>query len=103
MKAVSINLYDAVFFLQQCTGVLLEDRFVDPVLYKLEEDPENEFVTLEWDEIDETTGNPSFVQVGFKEGDNETAELCGCFLTLMDDTGKERTLTLLQEWHPLFK
>lgn len=99
----TIELYDAVYFLRQCKGVLLEGRFVEPILHELEEDSENEFLTLEWDEIDEDDEKPVFVQVGFKEGGNWTAKLDGCTLILVNDVGEEEHLTLLQEWHPLIK
>lgn len=98
-----IDLYDAVYFLRQCKGVLLEGRFVEPILHELEEEDDNEFLTLEWDDIDEEEGKPYFVQVGFKEGGNWTAGLDGSTLILTNDCGEEERLTLLQEWHPLYK
>lgn len=103
MKSTSVNIYDVAFFARQCTGVLLGDRFVRPIFHELLDDPENEFLTLEWDEISDPDGRVSFVQVGFKEGDNENVSLQGSLLLLTDDTGEERALTLLQEWHPLVK
>lgn len=99
----TIELYDVVYFLRQCKGILLGDVFVEPILYELEDDPENEFLTLEWDDIDEDDAKPVFVQVGFKEGGNWTAKLDGCTLILVNDVGVEEHLTLLQEWHPIIK
>ena len=96
----TIELYEAVYFLRQCKGILLEGRFVEPILHELEEEDDNEFLTLEWDGIDEDEGEPYFVQVGFVEGNNSVAILDGCTLFLINDCGEEERLTLLREWHP---
>lgn len=98
-----LDLYDAVYFLRQSKGILLRGKLVEVFLYELEDDPENEFLTLEWDDINEDERKPCFEQVGFKEGDNENVTLEGCTLVLKNDCGKEERLTLLQEWHPLIK
>jgi hypothetical protein len=97
----SLQLYDAYYFLKQCTGVLLEGRFVQPLLSEIEDNYESEFLVLEWDDFQE--GQELIVSVGFKEGDNQTIGLEGSKLLLINSDGEEEELTLLQEWHPLVK
>ena len=97
----SLQLYDAYYFLKQCTGVLLEGRFVEPLLSEIEDNYESEFLVLEWEDTQD--GQELIVSVGFKEGDNQTIGLEGCKLFLTNSDGEEEELTLLQEWHPLVK
>jgi hypothetical protein len=97
----SLQLYDAYFFLKQCTGVLLEERFIIPLLSEIEDNYESEFLLLEWEDFQD--GQEVIVSVGFKEGDNQTIGLNGSTLILTNSDGEEEELTLLQEWHPLVK
>ena len=97
----SLHLYDACYYLRQCTGILIEERFVKPILAELQDDYESEFLTLEWE--DYQNGQELLVSVGFKEGDNQTIGLQGSKLILTNSEGEEEELTLLQEWHPLVK
>ncbi len=97
----TLQLYDAYYFLKQCTGVLLEGRFIEPLLYEIEDEYESEFLVLEWE--DHQDGQEVVVSVGFKEGDNQSIGLEGSTLTLVNSDGEQEELTLLQEWHPLVK
>lgn len=97
----SLHLYDAYYFLKQCPGVLLEGRFIEPLVSEIEDNYESEFLILEWEDFQD--GQEVVVSVGFKEGDNQTIGLEGSTLTLTNSDGEEEELTLLQEWHPLVK
>ena len=97
----SLELYDAYYFLKQCKGVLLEGRFVEPILYEIEDDYENEFLVLQWDQ--EYDGEMYTVEVSFKEGDNQAVGLKGSTLVLTNSEGEEEELVLLKEWDPDIK
>jgi|LauGreDrversion4_2_1035121.scaffolds.fasta_scaffold410074_1 hypothetical protein len=95
----SLQLYDAYYYLKRCTGVLLEGRFLEPLLSEIEDDYESEFLLLEWEDFQD--GQEVIVSVGFKEGDNQTIGLDGSTLILTNSDGEEEELTLLMEWDPL--
>ena len=97
----TLELYDAYYFLSRCAGLLLEGRFVEPFLSEIEDNYENEFLVLQWEQ--EYEGVLHTVEVGFKEGDNQTIGLEGATMVLTNTEGEEEELTLLQEWHPLIK
>ena len=102
----TLQLYDAYYFLSRCAGLLLEGRYIEPILSEIEDDYENEFLVLSWEErveVEEDIFQTSIVEVSFKEGDNQTIGLEGCTLTLTNSEGDDEELTLLQEWHPLVK
>ena len=101
----NLNLYDAVYFLRQCAGILLEGRYIKPTLLELSEtgDPNNEWLHLTWDEVDEEYGEVDQILVPFTEGDNDEVHLNGCTLILTNTSGEKEELTLLREWHPLLK
>lgn len=98
----TLELYDAYYFLKQCAGVLLEGRFLEPILNEIEDDYSKEFLILSWEDLGED-GEACLVEVAFKEGDNQTIGLSGSTLHLTNSDGEEEELTLLQEWHPLIK
>lgn len=93
-----IPLHDAVHIIRQCTGVLLEGRYLEPHLLEIEDDYSNEWMTLQWEEVycDEELD----VVVAFTEGDNQRVLLEGSTLTLVNSDGDEEELTLLREWEP---
>jgi hypothetical protein len=93
-----ILLHDAIHLLRQCSGVLLEGRYLEPHLHETEDEDTNEFLSLQWDE--EYDGDELEVLVSFKEGDNIKVPLEGSQLTLVNSDGEEETLTLLREWIP---
>jgi hypothetical protein len=94
----TISLEDARYFLSQCTGVLLEGRFIEPTVFDIEEDYANEWLVLQWDDAEgEEYGT---VSLGFLEGDNQTVLLEGSVMTLIAEDGEEEELTLLREWKP---
>lgn len=97
----TIQLYDAYYFLNNCAGLLLEGRLVEPILSEIEDDYENEFLVLQWEQ--EHEGVLHTVEVAFKEKDNQTVGLDGATLTLINTEGEEEDITLLREWHPLTK
>lgn len=101
--AKTISVYDTYYFLKQCSGVMLEGRWIEPRLYEIEDEESNIFAELEWEEYDEETKEMVTVLVSFFEGDNENVTLNGSKITLMNDAGQEEELTLLQEWYPLTK
>lgn len=94
----TVHLYDAVFFLRQCSGVLLEGRFVSPTVYEIQDEASNEFLVLEWEEIHDE--ELVVISVGFREGDNQSVELDGSILVLINSEGEEEELVLLKEWFP---
>lgn len=93
-----ILLHDAYHLIRQCTGVLLEGRFVEPHLFDIEDDYSNEWMTLEW--VEEYDGEELDVVVAFKEGDNQKVVLDGSSLILVNSDGEEEELVLLREWVP---
>jgi hypothetical protein len=93
-----ILLHDAIHLLRQCSGVLLEGRYIEPHLHETEDENSNEFLSLQWQE--EFEGEVLDVVVSFNEGDNIKVPLEGSELTLVSTEGEEETLTLLREWIP---
>jgi hypothetical protein len=93
-----ITLQDAYYFLRQCTGVLLEGRFIEPSLLEIEDDYSNEWMCLHWEE--EYDGEELDVVVSFNEEDNQKCILNGSTLVLVNTDGEEEELTLLREWSP---
>ena len=94
----TISLEDARYFLSQSVGVLLEGRFVEPIVFEIENDYANEWLVLQWDEIEE--GQESIVSISFLEGDNQTVLLEGSRMTIIAEDGEEEELILLKEWIP---
>jgi hypothetical protein len=97
MKA-EIPLQDAYDLLRQCTGVLLEGRFIEPHLFDIEDDYSNEWLSLQW--VEEYRGEELDVIVSFTEGDNTKVILDGSSLILANSDGEEEELILLREWVP---
>ena len=94
----TIPIYEVAYYLRHCAGVLLEGRFLEPIVFEVEEDYTNEFLKLEWEELYE---NETYtVQISFNEGDNQSAALDGSTLILTNTEGEEEELTLLREWVP---
>lgn len=94
----TISLEDARYFLSQCIGVLLEGRYIEPTVFDIEHDYENEWLVLQWE--DKEGENEGIVSVSFLEGDNQTVLLEGSKMTLIAEDGIEEELTLLREWKP---
>jgi hypothetical protein len=92
-----IPLHDAIYLLRQCSGILLEGRYLEPHLYETD-DGSVEFMSLQWSE--EYEGDALDFVVSFNENDNIKVPLEGCELTLVNSDGEEETLTLLREWFP---
>ena len=92
-----IPLHDAIYLLRQCSGILLEGRYLEPHLYETD-DGSVEFMSLQWSE--EYEGDELDVVISFNEGDNIKVPFEGCELTLVNSDGEEETLTLLREWYP---
>lgn len=98
-KMNSISIDDARYYLSQCSGVLLEGRYIEPLVFEIENDYKNEWVVLEWDEQE---GNEEgTVSLSFLEGDNQTVLLEGTKMTLISEDGGEEEITLLKPWNPL--
>ena len=97
----TLELYDAYYYLSRCAGLLIEGRYVEPTLTEIEDNYENEFLVLQWEQ--EHEGVLHLVEVGFKERDNQTVGLEGATLILTNSDGEDEELTLLQEWHPIIK
>ena len=95
----TLELYDAVYFLNQCTAIVLEGRYIEPIVSEVEDDFENEFLVLQWEQ--EHEGLFYTVEVSFKEGDNQTIGIEGSKLFLTNSEGEEEEITLLREWRPL--
>jgi hypothetical protein len=96
-----ITLQDAYNYLRQCTGILLEGRFIEPSLLEIENDYSNEWLNLHWEEV--YRGEELDVLVAFNEEDNQKCILDGSTLILVNTDGEEEELTLLREWFPEVK
>ena len=101
MSPKTVTIYEAYYFLQQSVGILLEGRYLEPILFELDEDPAKEWLHLQWDDMHED--EMLVVHVAFNEGDNQWVTLKGSNLVLINTDGEEEEITLLQEWHPLVK
>ena len=98
MTKREISIQDAYYILRQCIGVMIEDRFVEPSIFDIEDDYSNEWLSLQWEE--EYRGEILDVVVAFTEGDNQKVLLEGSELTLVNTDGEEETLVLVREWIP---
>lgn len=95
----TLPLHEAFYLLKQCNGLLLEGRYIEPLLSEIEEDYESEFLILEWEDIQDN--QEAIVQVSFREGDNQNVGFNGkSTLYLTNTDGEEEELTLLKEWQP---
>ena len=93
-----ISIQDAYHILRQCIGVMLEDRFIEPSIFDIEDDYSNEWLSLQWEE--EYRGEILDVVVAFTEGDNKKVLLEGSEMTLVNTDGEEETIVLVREWIP---
>ena len=98
MTKREISIQDAYHILRQCIGVMIEDRFVEPSIFDIEDDYSSEWLTLQWEE--EYRGEILDVVVAFTEGDNQKVLLEGSEMTLVNTDGEEETLVLVREWIP---
>lgn len=96
---MDIPLHDAYYYLSQCKGVLIEDRFIEPIVYEIEEEYDNIWLYLEWETFTDE-GAPAIVTVCFNEKDNQNVLLEGSSLWLINTEGEEEELILLKEWDP---
>ena len=94
----SISLEDARYFLTQCNGILIENRYIEPTIFDLEQDYTNEWLVLEWE--DQEGLYEGIVSISFMEGDNQTVLLEGSKMTLTAEDGSQEEITLLKEWKP---
>ena len=92
----SIPLYTAYCFLQECRAIDLEGRLLEPHILTYEEESDNEFLVLQWDEMSEDDEQVSF-EVAFEEGDNQMVEIEGRKLYLVSTDGDQEELILLRE------
>jgi hypothetical protein len=93
-----ITLYEAWSFLRQSPVINLEGHYIEPVVYELEDDYKNEFLSLSWSEvIDEEELD---FCVTFAEGDNLKCLLEGNLITLVNTDGEEETIELFQKFYP---
>ena len=98
MTKREISIQDAYHILRQCIGVMLEDRFIEPSIFDIEDDYSNEWLSLQWEE--EYRGEILDVVVAFTEGDNKKVLLEGSEMTLVNTDGEEETIVLVREWIP---
>lgn len=91
----TIPLYNAYSMLHECGVIRLEGRFLEPYVLAYEDDPDNDFLVLQWE--DEHDGDTLLVEVAFKESDNQTVEIDGQKMVLMSIDGTEEELILLRE------
>ncbi len=92
-----ITLYEAYSILQQCVGVVVEGRLIEPTLLGYEDSLDHEFMCLSWEE--EYEEEDYLIEVVFLEGDNERVELDGCTMYLIGTDGEQEELTLLREYY----
>ncbi len=98
MSKKEIPLTKAFEILRQCAGVVLEERFLIPSLFEIEEDGENVWMSVHW--FEQYGEDELIVFVSFSEEDNKKVILDGCTLTVVNTDGEEEELTLLREWYP---
>jgi len=98
MNKKEITIQDAYHILRQCIGVMIEDRFVEPSIFDIEDDYSSEWLSLQWEE--EYRGEILDVVVAFTEGDNQKVLLEGSEMTLASTDGEEETIVLVREWIP---
>jgi hypothetical protein len=98
MSKRDISLKRAYDILRQCAGVLLEERYIEPTLFDLEDDGNNTWMNIHWTEI--YNGEEVYIVVSFIEDDNRTVILEGGVMTLVNSDGEEEELTLLREFIP---
>jgi hypothetical protein len=94
----AISLQDAHYFLSQSTGVLLEGRYIEPFVFEIEDNYDNEWLVLQWDEVE--GDQEGIVSISFLERDNQTVFIEGSKLILTAENGEEEEITLLREWKP---
>ena len=91
----SIPLYTAYCLLQESRAIDLEGRLLEPHILNYEDQSDNEFLILQWDEtVDDE--QVSF-EVAFEEGDNQMVEVDGRKLILVNTIGDQEELILLRE------
>lgn len=94
----TISIEDAHYYLSQCTGVLLEGRYIVPIVFDIEGDYDNEWLILEWEEFE---GKEEItVTISFLEKENQTILLEGSKMTLTTSDGDDEEIVLLREWKP---
>lgn len=91
----SISLHEAYNLLQQCRAVDIEGRIVEPILFECEEEDQNEFLILRWEEM--YKDEELIVEVIFEEGDNRMVEVDRRKLYLVSSDGAQEELILLKE------
>jgi len=85
-----ITLKEAYQILEDCSAVTIDDNaLVYPGLNELTGDPQEEFLSLNWEEEGEEYG------VHFLEGQNQNCTVSGCSLFLIDSEGEENQITIL--------
>jgi hypothetical protein len=91
--AKTISLADLYDLLTQCSVIELEGQYLEPQMYELTGEQENEFLCLSWTEVVE--GEEILIMLTFNEKDNQKAKLIGNTLILIsaEDKAKEE-LTL---------
>lgn len=99
---MDLYLEDAFYYLSQCDGVLLEGRFIWPVLYEIEDDYDNTWLVLEWEEFSDE-GEEATVTVSFNEKDNQTVWFEDGTMVLTNSDGEEEEIQLLKIWKPTTK
>lgn len=102
MAKKEITLQDAVKILNLCAGIMLDDRFIEPALFGIDnKDDSNEWMSLQWEE--EYRGENIDIFVSFTQEDNKKVIVEGSEMTLVNSEGEEETFTLLREWIPILK
>jgi hypothetical protein len=91
----SIPLYNAYSLLRECRAVVIDGKCVEPYNISYSEDPENEFLILQWEE--ELDDEMLSVEVSFREGDNQMVEVDKKVMLLVGQDGETEELILLKE------
>jgi len=98
MHKRDISLKQAYSILRQCAGILLEERYIEPTLFDIENDGNNTWMNIHWTEM--YGGEEVYIVVSFIEDDNRTVVLEGSVMTVVNSDGEEEELTLLREFIP---
>ena len=92
----SISLYSAYSLLREARAVAIDGRCVEPYQVCYGDDPDNEFLILQWEE--EYDGEVLTVETSFKEGSNLMVEVNGKTMLLVNTDGDIEEIILLKEF-----
>lgn len=87
----TITLKEAYSILEEASAVIIDDNTLTyPSLFGIEEDDDNEFLYLSWEDED-----GYIYELFFREKDNKSIQISGSSMFLIDIEGEENQITIL--------